>query len=38
MKSNLKREMEAKAKRGEIEGVSKHAIFDKEGNLFLDYF
>lgn len=38
MKSNMKREMEAKAQRGELEGVSKHAIFDNEGNLFLDFF
>jgi len=38
MTQDIKTEMEAKAKRGEIEGVSKRAIFDKDGNLFLDYF
>jgi len=32
----LKEEMERKAKRGEIPGVSKFAIFDEDGNLFLD--
>jgi len=31
-----KEEMERKAKRGEISGVSKFAIFDEDGNLFLD--
>jgi len=35
---DLKAEMEAKAERGEIEGVSKNAIFDKKGKLFLDHF
>ena len=35
---DLKTEMEAKAKRGELEGVSKNAVFDKKGKLFLDYF
>lgn len=33
---NKKEEMERKAKRGEIEGVSKFAMYDEEGNLFLD--
>ena len=35
---DLKAEMEAKAKRGEIEGVSKNAVFDKKGKLVLDHF
>lgn len=35
---DLKAEMEGKAKRGEIEGVSVTAVFDKKGKLFLDYF
>ena len=35
---DLKAKMEAKAKRGEIEGVSVTAVFDKKGNLFLDHF
>ena len=35
---DLKVEMEAKAKRGEIKGVSKNAVFDKKGKLFLDHF
>ena len=35
---DLKAKMEAKAKRDEIEGVSKNAIYDKNGKLFLDYF
>lgn len=34
----IKTEMEAKAKRGELEGVSKNAVFDKKGKLFLDHF
>jgi len=37
---NTKAEMESKAKRGELlkEGISKHAIFNKDGTLFLDFF
>ena len=37
-RKDLKCEMEAKAKRGEIEGVSKNAVFDKKGKLVLDHF
>ena len=39
MKHNLKEEMESKAKRGELikEGISKHAIFNTNGTLFLDF-
>lgn len=33
---DLKAEMEAKARRGELEGISKYAIFDKNGKLVLD--
>jgi len=33
---NKKEEMERKARRGELPGVSKFAIFDEDGNLFLD--
>jgi len=35
---NKKTEMESKAKRGELTciGVSRNAVFDKEGKLFLD--
>jgi len=33
---NKKEEMERKARKGELEGVSKFAVFDEEGNLFLD--
>ena len=37
---NKKTEMESKAKRGELieEGISKHAVFSREGTLFLDFF
>ena len=38
VEQDLKAKMEAEAKRGEIEGVSKNAIYDKNGKLFLDYF
>jgi len=31
-----KEEMEMKAKKGEIPGVSRFAVFDEDGNLFLD--
>lgn len=33
---DLKAEMEAKARRGELEGISKYAIFNKNGKLVLD--
>jgi len=35
---NLKTEMESKAKRGELlkEGISRNAIFNTDGTLFLD--
>ena len=37
---NIKKEMESKAKRGELieEGVSKNVIFNTDGTLFLDFF
>ena len=35
---DLKTEMEAKAKRSELEDVSENAVFDKKGKLFLDHF
>jgi hypothetical protein len=35
---DLKADMESKAKRGEIEGVTKNAVYDKKGKLFLDHF
>jgi len=39
-KSIIKEEMELNAQRGELEymGISRNAIFDEEGNLFLDMF
>ena len=37
-RKDLKCKMEAKAKRGELEGVSKNAVFDRNGKLYLDYF
>jgi len=38
--NNIKAEMESKAQRGELEydGISRNAIFNKEGNFFLDMF
>ena len=40
MTQNIKAEMESKAKRGELieEGISKNAIFNRDGTLFLDFF
>ena len=37
---NKKAEMEAKAKRGELleKGISRNAIFNEDGTLFLDCF
>ena len=37
---NIKKEMESKAKRGELikEGISRNAIFNTDGTLFLDFF
>jgi hypothetical protein len=31
-----KKEMEKKARNRELKGVSKFAVFDEDGNLFLD--
>ena len=38
--TNTKKEMEVKAKRGELikEGISRNAIFTMDGTLFLDLF
>jgi len=37
---NKKAEMESKAKRGDLleQGISRHAVFNKDGTLFLDFF
>ena len=35
---DLKAKMEDKAKCGEIEGVTKNAVYDKKGKLFFDHF
>jgi len=39
-RSKIKEEMELNAQRGELEymGIRRNAIFDEEGNLFLDLF
>jgi len=38
--TNKKAEMESKAKRGELleKGISRNAIFNEDGTLFLDCF
>jgi len=33
---NKKEEMEAKARKGKLPGVSRFAVFDEDGNLYLD--
>lgn len=38
MEDNLKSKMETKAKCGELKGISKNAVFDKDGKLFLDMY
>lgn len=40
MTENIKAEKEAKAQRGELqnEGISRNAIFNRDGTLFLDCF
>jgi len=38
--NNIKAEMESKAQQGKLEheGISRNAVFNKDGNLFLDLF